>query len=454
MFASRFLYMFVWLLVGGCAISPGPEVGSSPALPFCDIPRTVLTVDAGDGQPLVRSPFSNELQQLYSAPQTSALLGPPVSDSMLILSGGSQHGAFGAGVLSEWAAKRPGGLPRFRVVTAVSTGAIMATHAFLNRTEPILSSYRIEREDKILHPYVGSAENPGISDGIAIARNGALGNLAPMRALLDQAITNQMILDVAAEGKDSGRGLFFGAVDVDTGQAVIFNMTKLAWKFKEQVSQRPRLRDCYLDAIVASSSVPLAAPPTFIDNRMYIDGGARFGVLSDEIADAATSLVVPERAGSLSAASEEDRYPFVYVVINGDLSLTGQCGKVDSTKCTNGSDPGTMDGAHKDWKITSLASRSVDILIDQIYRFSNSRVQDRAKLGGFTVRMLRIHPDVMKFSTAIDHLGSDTKSRSCEDWRAEDQRLDQPIEFHPRYMHCLTYYGAKRVNEVDWSRLE
>ena len=47
----------------------------------------------------------------------------------LALSGGGSRGAYGAGVLSGWTAR--GDRPQFDVVTGISTGALMATHAFL-----------------------------------------------------------------------------------------------------------------------------------------------------------------------------------------------------------------------------------------------------------------------------------------------------------------------------------
>lgn len=48
---------------------------------------------------------------------------------ILSLSGGGQVGAFGAGILNGWS--RSGTRPRFDIVAGVSTGAIIATFAFL-----------------------------------------------------------------------------------------------------------------------------------------------------------------------------------------------------------------------------------------------------------------------------------------------------------------------------------
>ena len=54
---------------------------------------------------------------------------PPVA--FLAISGGGDDGAFGAGLLSGWSAR--GTRPNFKLVTGVSTGAMMAPFAFLGR---------------------------------------------------------------------------------------------------------------------------------------------------------------------------------------------------------------------------------------------------------------------------------------------------------------------------------
>lgn len=47
----------------------------------------------------------------------------------LAISGGGDKGAFGAGLLNGWSAR--GGRPQFKMVTGVSTGALIAPFAFL-----------------------------------------------------------------------------------------------------------------------------------------------------------------------------------------------------------------------------------------------------------------------------------------------------------------------------------
>lgn len=52
---------------------------------------------------------------------------------ILQLSGGGQNGAFGAGVLYGWG--ESGARPQFDIVTGISTGALIATFAFLGQPE-------------------------------------------------------------------------------------------------------------------------------------------------------------------------------------------------------------------------------------------------------------------------------------------------------------------------------
>src|SRR5437868_1533372 len=59
----------------------------------------------------------------------------PQNMDMLILSGGGSHGAWGAGVLRGWRDNPDNPRPKkFQVVTGVSTGALLATYAFLGET--------------------------------------------------------------------------------------------------------------------------------------------------------------------------------------------------------------------------------------------------------------------------------------------------------------------------------
>jgi hypothetical protein len=58
-------------------------------------------------------------------------VGGDRSDELLVFvsfSGGGQYGAFGVGFLNGW--QETGTRPQFEIVTGVSAGALMATHAW------------------------------------------------------------------------------------------------------------------------------------------------------------------------------------------------------------------------------------------------------------------------------------------------------------------------------------
>src|SRR5262249_20519263 len=67
--------------------------------------------------------------------------------NILVLSGGGAYGAYSAGVLAGWT--ESGTRPNFDVVTGVSTGALVATLAFLGpERDPLLKRFYTTVTDK------------------------------------------------------------------------------------------------------------------------------------------------------------------------------------------------------------------------------------------------------------------------------------------------------------------
>lgn len=437
------------LTLSACAINPPPEVQIDNR---CGFRRLALEVPLpGETPTASRSTFVEHVSSVYSRPAAQ-----DVSDSLLFLSGGSQDGAFGAGFLHGWSIRRTAdiegraarglppvrGLPKFRVVTGISTGAILSTWAFINQTAPLVNRYRIAREGDVLRAYASASSE--LSLGRAVARRGAVGDLSPLRQGLRDELTPDVMRAVAA-GAREGRRLYVGVVDVDTGGAVAFDLTHMAERYADELRPERQMhyRNCYAEAIVASSSVPLAAPPTFIDNRMYIDGGARFGVFSEQIA----TLIDP--GAELRPSGRTGHY---YVIVNGTLRVVEQCGKVHEWDC--GAAPDDLNGRRRPWRFHELARRSADILIDQTYRSSVERVIAAAEAANQAPFVDFIHRDVEDHlaEVTIPDLGSGR--RTCRQWRAMDDSLDDPLEFHPRYMHCLVSYGEMRAGVTQWHLLE
>jgi hypothetical protein len=193
---------------------------------------------------------------------------PPVIDALLI-SGGGDWGAFGAGFLKGWGtlpASDPLARPQFDVVTGVSTGALIAPFAFLGTDEAIdriVSLYRHPRPDWVkqrwplyfLPNHLSFAEVPGLE--------------REMR----HHVTLDMAHQIAAAGQD-GRILAVNTTNLDDGGPRVFNLVVEAQRAIE-TGDLSRLHNILL----ASAGIPGAFPYREIDGVMYVDGGVTGNVI-------------------------------------------------------------------------------------------------------------------------------------------------------------------------------
>jgi hypothetical protein len=370
----------------------------------------------------------------------------PLSESILILSGGSQQGAFGAGFMSAWEAYRGGTLPRFRMVTGISTGALQATFAFLGDTETIVREYSIEKESELLRAFVdGKFDKKPFRSAYNLWARGTIARLDPLRKVLkDKLITPGIMEKVAIEAGIHQRRLLVGAVEMGSGELAVFDLGLAAIRYMENHKSNParaeQFRMCYIEALIASSSVPMSAAPVFIDNRLYIDGGARFGVLVDFTAKAYQK--------ALARAQEEKRESGapknLFVIVNATLEVPRFCGL---TKCEVTADgtaiPPKPGDPHPDWNFLQLAQRSVSVMINQAYRSSVFVADKQGVMDKFSTQFVRLDPAHLQHKAAIAFPGAGTAEKICFQWQKDDEQIDNPKEFFPRYMRCLIDYGRK-----------
>ena len=378
-----------------------------------------------------------------------------VSESVLILSGGSQQGAFGAGFMRAWEQHRGGSLPRFKLVTGISTGALQATFAFLGDTKTIVDEYSITSEKELLKPLVpGKFEKKPVRTALSLTREGTLARLAPLREKLKNLINETTLEKVAIEA-DAGRTLLVGAVEMGSGEMAVFDLTRAAALYVENLTSNPdraeQLRGCFIEALLASSSVPMSADPVFIDNRLYIDGGARFGVLVDLTADAFKQKVAEAKA--LERAADVPRN--LFLIVNATLEVPAFCGL---SKCKVGPDgrpeippPGTP---HPEWTFLQLAQRTVSVMTNQAYRSSVFIADKQRSTKEFTTSFVRLEPDHLRFPTRIDFPGAGQEEKICYQWQRDDEVIDNPKEFFPRYMRCLIAYGEQHPKAVAFAQAE
>jgi predicted acylesterase/phospholipase RssA len=191
--------------------------------------------------------------------------GPLPPATYLAVSGGGDAGAFGAGLLNGWSAT--GTRPTFKLVTGISTGALIAPFAFLGP--------KYDARLKDFYTTLGPKDIVEPRSLIAVLTNDALADNRPLWNRVAKEVDRALLDEIAAE-YEKGRLLLVATSDLDSRQAVIWNMTKIA------SSRDPRALDLFRTVMVTSAAIPGAFPPTMIDveadgkayQEMHVDGGA------------------------------------------------------------------------------------------------------------------------------------------------------------------------------------
>jgi len=219
---------------------------------------------------------------------------PPAT--YLAISGGGDNGAYGAGFLNGWTAA--GTRPQFKVVTGISTGALIAPFAFLGPKY----DYVLERVYTMT-----SQQDIFKKRGIMKALFGdSMADTRPLAKVISTYVNRALLDEIAAE-YSKGRILLVGTTNLDSLEPVIWNMTAIA------ASNDPRAADLFGKILLASASIPGVFPPVMLDvpiggvrhQEMHVDGGTIAQVF----------LYPP----SLSLAGAPQRKRTLYVLRNARL---------------------------------------------------------------------------------------------------------------------------------------
>jgi predicted acylesterase/phospholipase RssA len=193
---------------------------------------------------------------------------PPGTDlppaSFLVLSGGGDGGAFGAGVLNGWT--RTGKRPVFKLVTGVSTGALIAPFAFLG------PSY--DAQMKRLYTKLSFTDVARMRWFASALYTDALADTTPLQRLIEKNVTQLMLDEIAVEHA-KGRILLIATANLDVRRPVIWNVTEIA------ALRHPDALKLVHKILIASSAIPGTFPPVMFDveaggkryEEMHVDGG-------------------------------------------------------------------------------------------------------------------------------------------------------------------------------------
>jgi predicted acylesterase/phospholipase RssA len=273
------------------------------------------------------------------------LRGRPLQ--VLELSGGGQYGAFGAGFLKGWSAK--GTRPEFDMVTGVSTGALLATQAFLGTPaddavlEEIFTG--VTQEDIYTRRILGTAFGaPSVFD------------TTPLRNLIARHITPQVLERVAAESA-KGRRLAVAATNIDRNQFWVFSLSEIAMR------GGPGALELYRDALLASASPPIAFPPVEIAGSLFVDGSVRENVLVVGMIGRGSDI------GNASGAARGN----VYLIQNGRLKGAPRAVRAD---------------------VVELAGATFEVISSGRMGITITRAYAATRLHGYDFNLVSIPPDV------------------------------------------------------------
>ncbi len=261
------------LLIGAAALSSQGCVSTPERLSA--VPSAITAQAQIPGMPGVRYVAGGDLtemfnlsvegqrrEQAYRASQGITGELPPAV--FLAVSGGGDNGAFSAGLLNGWTAA--GTRPEFKLVTGISTGALIAPFAFLgNKYDATL---------KEVYTTISAKDVIKTRSFIAGVFGDAMADNAPLWKLTRKSVNADLLKQIADEYA-KGRFLLIGTADLDARRPIIWDMGKIASYGGQQAL------DLFVSIMIASASIPAGFPPVMIDveadgkhyQEMHVDGG-------------------------------------------------------------------------------------------------------------------------------------------------------------------------------------
>lgn len=200
-----------------------------------------------------------------------ALVGSQGEKTMLALSGGSDNGAYGAGLLNGWSLS--GTRPEFSIVTGVSTGALIAPFAFLGAGQ--------DKTLEMVFTTISAKDIFRTRFPLAIPASPSAASTNPLAELIASVMSDDLIDRIAREHR-RGRRLLLGTANLDAQRMVIWDMGAIA------ASDAPGRYLLFRQVLLASSAIPAFFTPVMIRaeyggkaiSEMHVDGGTTAQILT------------------------------------------------------------------------------------------------------------------------------------------------------------------------------
>ncbi|HEY0779981.1 MAG TPA: patatin-like phospholipase family protein [Gemmatirosa sp.] len=209
---------------------------------------------------------------------------------LLFLSGGGQHGAYGVGFLRGWRARTGDAtapaMPRFDLVTGVSTGALQAPFAFVGTTPAL---------DTLADLYRTAATSfaPTFDPWFWLRRTGGVVNTHHFEATIARVFDAGRRSALAADFGE-GRQLLVATTDFDLGVGRVWDLQQAFGSGDSAGLARAQT------VLYTSAAIPGIFPPRVIDGHVHADGGVISIVLTPLGLDDYRALAV--QSGATEAA--------------------------------------------------------------------------------------------------------------------------------------------------------
>jgi hypothetical protein len=177
---------------------------------------------------------------------------------LLLLSGGGQHGAYGVGFLRGWRSRTDTPMPRFDLVTGISTGALQAPFALLG-TEEVLNT-AASLYGKAIDEFA-----PTFDWLFWLRRTGGLVETSRFQHMIETVFDEHMCRQLLVEFQ-TGRQLAIATTDFDLGIGRI-------WDIGRDLDCSPTSLAHLHKLLLATTAIPGIFPPVVIDGHVHADGG-------------------------------------------------------------------------------------------------------------------------------------------------------------------------------------
>jgi predicted acylesterase/phospholipase RssA len=219
------------------------------------------------------------------------------SVNVLLLSGGGQNGAYGVGFVRGWRARTDTPMPKFDLITAISTGALQAPFLLLgtNAAVDTLTSLYRNAADRIA---------PSIDWWFWLRKTGGLVNTRRYDESIARAL-NSALRDSLRNEFAKDRQVVFGTTDLDIG-------TGRAWDLGAALDGAEGLARTHT-LLKAASAIPGIFPQVVYEGHVHSDGGVVSNILSLLTLDDYKAVVAKVRAAGVTAPVTIR----MYVIVNG-----------------------------------------------------------------------------------------------------------------------------------------